>query len=179
MHELSDEKYSYRYIKTIRLLKGKPVMEIMHSLKNTGLRRIETDVYNHNFFWIDKQAIGPDYTVEFPFRLSGKPDDTALLGKLDGKKIIFLKELARNRHLHYQHLTGYGKNPSDYNIKIDNQKAGAGVLIKSDKPLSRVAFWSHPKAVCPAPYTHIRIEPGETFQWNISYEFYARNTITQ
>src|SRR5262245_54582056 len=45
----TDLGYSYVYRKTVRLARGKPVMTIEHSLKNTGTKAIETAQYNHNF----------------------------------------------------------------------------------------------------------------------------------
>ena len=42
--------YAYAYRKTVRLAKDQPRMTLEHSLKNTGRRVIESNVYNHNFF---------------------------------------------------------------------------------------------------------------------------------
>ena len=49
-HELqSDAGYEYIYKKTVRLAKGKPVLTLEHTLRNTGSIAIETSVYDHNF----------------------------------------------------------------------------------------------------------------------------------
>jgi hypothetical protein len=66
--------YSYHYRKVVRLVKGKPQMVIEHSLKNTGKKPIETNVYNHQFFVIDGQPSGPDFAVKFPFDVKAGPD---------------------------------------------------------------------------------------------------------
>ena len=59
IHDLEDKTFSYHYEKTISLTKDKPELVLFHTLKNTGSRTIETDVYDHNFFVIDRHPIGP------------------------------------------------------------------------------------------------------------------------
>ena len=39
-------------------------------LKNTGTKPIDTQVYNHDFFVIDHEVVGPDMVVKFAFRPS-------------------------------------------------------------------------------------------------------------
>src|SRR5687768_13499611 len=49
-HMLTDNNYGYEYKKTVKLIKGKPRLVLMHSLTNKGKRYMNTTVYNHNFF---------------------------------------------------------------------------------------------------------------------------------
>ncbi|MDX2249494.1 MAG: hypothetical protein SF052_22110 [Bacteroidia bacterium] len=170
---LSDEVYAYKYVKTVQLTKGKPEMVLAHSLKNTGSKTIETSVYNHNFFQMDNQPIGPDYVVSFPFQLTVDPGEKTVLGEIKGNQILFAKELTGNEHLFYRTLQGYSDRAEDYDIKIENHKTGAAVRITCDQPLSKFVFWSAPKTICPEPYIHLKIEPGETVTWKILYEFYV------
>jgi len=174
---LNDKSYSYEYKKTVELINGKPEMVLSHSLKNNGTKNIETNVYNHNFFVMDSQFIGKDYAVEFPFTLSGEQNGNGDFGKIESNKIIYQRELAKNEHLHYINLTGYSNNAKDYDIKIENHKTGAAVRITSDQPVSRIAFWSAQKTICPEPYIHINIKPGETFTWKIYYYFYICDIV--
>jgi len=172
IHILNDKNYSYEYNKTVELLKGKPEMLLSHSLKNTGSKTIETNVYNHNFFVMDNQPVDQNYTVTFPFTLKSETQNNSDLGRLNENKIIFLKELSVKDHLFYQSLEGFSSSSKDYDIKIENHKTGAAVRITSDQPLAKIVFWSASKTLCPEPYIHIKINPGETFTWNIHYQFY-------
>lgn len=170
---LTDTKYAYEYTKTVKLTKDKPEMILSHSLKNTGKQTIETNVYNHNFFVMDNQPIGPDFTVTFPFTIISETTPASPLGKLQGNQILFDKELINNDHLFYRSITGFSNSARDYDIKIENSKTGAAVRITSDQPLSKIVFWSAPKTVCPEPYIRLSIKPGETVQWKIMYQFYT------
>ena len=170
--ELRDSQYAYQYKKTVELLKGKPIMVLSHTLKNTGKRTIETDVYNHNFLVMDKETVGKDFVVKLPFPLSGEARPPAGFGKLEDNKIIFLKDFTKNDHLQYLSLGGYSNIAKDYDIRVENHKTGAAVRITSDQPFSRLAFWSAYATICPEPYIKIKAAPGEVVNWKIFYEFY-------
>ncbi|MEP7372714.1 MAG: hypothetical protein ABI675_04945 [Chitinophagaceae bacterium] len=176
---LNDKDYSYRYQKTVELIKGKPEMVLSHSLKNTGKRIIESNVYNHNFFVIDKQLTSQDFVLKFPFKPMGETNGKVNFGKLEDNQIQFLRDLSPNEHLQYQSLTGFGSKAKDYDISIENHKTGAAVRITCDQPLSKLAFWSALKTICPEPFIHIKINPGETFTWKISYQFYTCDITNQ
>ena len=180
MQTLNDSKYSYEYHKTVQLVAGKPEMVLTHTLKNTGKQTLETSVYNHNFFMLDNQPIGPDYDVTFPFTLSSETPDNNPLGKLQGNRIQFDKLLANNNdHLFYRSITGFSNSANDYDIRIENHKTGAGVRITSDQPIAKIVFWSAPKTVCPEPYIKLSIPPGETVSWKINYQFYISEKISK
>jgi hypothetical protein len=192
--KLNDTGYAYTYHKTVELEKGRPELVIRHSLKNTGKRRIETNVYDHNLWLLDQQPVGPGLALRMPFALSvtearrvgpvntgdGRSQDGQ---SLDGQgrnvvaairdsQIVFLQKLARREDC-YAVLHGYGDSAKDYAINIENRHTGAGIRIEGDRPLSRLVFWSSSTIACPEPYIHVRIDPGEVFTWTIRYEFYT------
>ena len=162
--------YGYLYKKTVRLTRGKPKLVIEHSLKNTGGKPIETDVYNHDFYMFDNQPTGPEVKVQFPFEL--KPDrEMGGLAEARGKEVVYLKELAPGQSA-YTNFTGFGPSASDFDIRVEHRKAGTGVRETGDQPISKVVFWSIRTTVCPEAYNHFHIEPGKEAKWKISYEFY-------
>lgn len=171
-HVLKDAAgYSYEYEKTVKLTKGKPELVLEHRLKNIGKQRIETAVYNHNFLVIDQQASGPDFKVQFPFSAKATGDLKDILSN-SGQHIGFLRPL-QNRESIYTLVEGYGTGASDYDIKVENTKTGAGVRIRGDRPLSKLAFWSNSKNLSPEPFIAINVAPGQEFTWKIAYEFYT------
>jgi hypothetical protein len=176
IHKLDDKMYSYEYKKTIQLVKDKPEMILLYTLKNTGKQTLETDVYNHNFFVMDNQPISQDFVVTFPFNLESENLGDRNLGRLQDNKVIFHKELIGNEHLFYNSITGFVSSSKDYDIKIENHKTGAAVRITCDQPISKIVFWSAPKTVCPEPYFQIKVNPGETITWKIQYQFYTCDT---
>lgn len=172
IHILKDKNYSYQYEKTIRFVKDKPVMVLSHSFKNNGEKTIETLVYNHNFFVINNQPVGPGFTAEFPFNLSGEFRNGADIAEIRNNRLILKRDLAKGETIYCGGLQGFGQSEKDYDIKIENHTTGAGVRITSDRPLTKMVFWSCPAAFCPEPYILMKAEPGKEFRWNIFYEFY-------
>jgi hypothetical protein len=170
-HELHDASgVAYLYTKTIRLVKGKPQLVIEHRLKNTGKQVIATSVYNHNFFVMDGQPSGPEFTVKFPFALKAVADISASAVVKD-KELTYIRELPTGQSV-FTELQGYGPTSKDYDIRVENSKANIGAHIVGDRPLSKLLFWSIRTTLCPEAYISMQVEPGGTSQWKITYDFY-------
>jgi hypothetical protein len=75
----------------------------------------------------------------------------------------------------FSELQGFGASASDYDIRVENRKTGAGVRQIGDRPISKLLFWSAGLTVCPEAYIDLTIEPGKESAWRIAYEFYQTN----
>jgi len=169
--------YGYEYTKTIRLRKNEPVMTIEHHLVNTGTKAIETQVYDHNFLIIDHQGAGPAIEITFPFSPKPtKPMDP--LAELRGKRLVFPKELKGNDTF-YSEFRGFGETAVDYEIRVENKRTGAGVVVTSDQPLANLGVWAVRTIVAPEPYIAISVPPGHDFGWKYTYTLYTRETLDQ
>jgi hypothetical protein len=170
--ELSDTLgYAYIYKKTIRLAPGKPEMVLEHSLRNTGRKLISTSVYEHNFYMLDHQPAGPDYTVRFPFEVHPQADLRGM-AEARGKDFAYLKELQVGQSVAAA-MVGYGDTARDYDIRVENRKAGIGVRQTSDRRIAKLFFWSIRTTVCPEAFIDLTAGPGQEVHWNIDYEFYV------
>ena len=164
--------YAYEYTKVVRLVEGKPEMVLEHRLKNTGAKEIVSDVYEHNFYMLDNQPTGPDVVVKFPFPVKATQDLKGL-AETRGNTLVYLKELQAGQSAQSD-LTGFGSSANNYDISVENVKTGAGVRQTSDRPISRINYWSIRSTPCPEAYIHMAVAPGKTFTWNITYDFYER-----
>jgi len=170
-HELKDVAgYSYVYQKKVRLVKGKPQLVLEHTLKNTGKKAIQTDVYNHNFFMIDNEPTGPNMVVKFAFPLRVATENPAV--RILGNQIEYLLD-PPNRSVFFEDIQGHTNSVKDYDFRIENKKTGAGVRITGDRPISKIIYWSSATTQCPEPYIDIDIQPGKSFSWTITYDFYT------
>jgi hypothetical protein len=172
VHELKDTSgYAYVYRKTLRLAKDRPELVLEHTLKNTGRKRIESSVYEHNFFMLDGKPTGPGIVVTFPFE-ARTTQDLGGLAEVRGKEWVYLRELARGQTAQSE-VVGFGPTAVDYDIRVENHNTGAAVRQTGDRPITKINFWSIRSTVCPEPYIDLRIEPGEEARWRISYLFYT------
>ena len=176
-HRLNGENgYAYVYRKTLQLVKGNPVLLIEHSLRNTGTKVIDSTQYNHNFFVIDHEVVGPDVVLKFPFTptlvrdLSGR-------AQVRGQEIIFPHEL-QDKGV-FTELTGSDHDVKDYDFRIENLRTGAGVHMTADQPLLKVNFWAIRAVAVAEPYIQLHVPPGKEVHWTIRYEFYTMPPVTQ
>lgn len=172
-HQVADGNsgYAYEYRKVVRLAGNAPQMIIEHVLKNTGKKTIQTNAYNHNFFVIDGQPTGPDFVVKMPFEAQAKADLQGI-AEVKGKELRYLQQMPERRNI-LTEITGYGPAAKDYDFRIENTKVGAGVRIRSDRPMSKLMFWSPRTTLCPEPYIEMQIEPGREHKWRFTYDFYT------
>ena len=110
--------YGYLYRKTVRLTPGKPQLVLEHSLKNTGKKTIDSTVYDHNFFTIDRRPIGPDISFTFPFELKA-PGDIAPVAEARGKQLVYMRDLPEGKSVATE-IEGFGPAASDYDIRLEN-----------------------------------------------------------
>ena len=180
IQELTDVTgYSYVYTKTVRLSKGKPLMVLEHSLKNTGRKVIQTSVYDHNFFVIDNEPTGPNIKMSFPYEIKAKDNGQGSLkgfgtiADVQGSSIIYKRTLNKGEQVYSNGLLGFRSISEDYDIRLENLKTGAGVKITSNQVLEKLVYWANPNTSCAEPYIKIVILPGKEVKWRYNYEFFT------
>ena len=173
--ELSDEQahtgYGYSYSKTVTLTPGKSEMVLSQDLKNTGSKAIDTNVFNHGFFQIDKEPAGPGLVWTFPFEPRA-PRDFSGMAAIEGHRIVYLRELKPGERVGVP-VEGYGTSAQDHRFTVENQKTGAGVRVAGDRPIAKLTFWSRRMAYSPEASIHLHIAAGQTEKWETRYEFYV------
>jgi hypothetical protein len=174
-HDMNSKVYSYKYEKCVQLVKDKPELVLIHRLKNTGNRAIETSVYDHNFFMIDSQPVGPGYSITVPFDIKGTGQGIGELAEIKGNQILFLRNVNNGENVFCSPLEGFSSSPQQYDFRIENKTVGAGVRITCDQPIQKLNFWCCYTTLCPEPYIKIKVDPGNEFRWEIHYEFYTLN----
>ena len=163
---------AYDYQKTVLLDPHEPMLTLRHSLKNTGTKTIDTQVYDHDFFMLDGAPSGPQMSIRFPFTPQVEKSMEPLAG-IEGKQIVYRQELQPGQYVE-SYITGYSNNPSDYDIVVEDTKTGVGVEQTGNTPISLFNFWSPRTTICPEAYHHLVIAPGQTVRWDIRYRFYAK-----
>lgn len=165
-----DTGWGYHYVKTVRLVAGKPEMVIEHVLTNTGKKLIDTSVYCHNFLSLSP---GNDHVqLTAPFRLdAGKPlaPDAA---QVSGDTLKYLRPVKEGESVTTP-FTGFGAKASDYDFKVVNTATGFGQRIRADQPLARINFWSIRTIFSWEPYIAISLKPGETKRWTYTYDYFG------
>jgi hypothetical protein len=158
--------HGYDYTQTIGLVPGALAFAIRHRLANTGARPIRQTHYCHNFMVLDRQPVGPDYEITFPFApvpAFGPDSDAVLLGR----RLGFRQPL---RRAVFAMLEGFDGDPRANQFVVRHRRTGLAVHVTGDRPVGRYHFFAAPGAVCPEPFVEIQAAPGEAFTWEYRYE---------
>ena len=161
--------YSYEYSKSVILSPNEPLIMIDHVLKNTGTKAISTDFYNHNFFNVDNDQVGPNYSFAFGFDLEAK-DLRGKFGELvqvKGKELRFKENLTDGFVM--AGLTGFQRTHREF--ELQHAPSGVRVSVYQNLPFSKFNLWGIKTTICPEPYTQIELKPGEKSIVRISYRF--------
>lgn len=162
----------YAYRKTIKLSTGLPELSIEHNLRNTGRIPIRTTQYNHNFLTLDRAVTGPDFVICLPFQIQATEAMNPQLAEIRGNQIAYLNSLQESDVASFP-ISGFGKSAGDYDIRIENKNAGAGVRITADQPLAAMVLWSIRSVLSVEPFIDISVAPGATSTWTYTYAYYV------
>lgn len=164
--------YGYVYIKRVSLTPGKAQMTIEHRLRNTGKRTIRSSVYDHNFTSIDNLAPGPGLSIRFGFDARPVEPFGAMPLEMRDGRLDFTRTLTGEDKIADQ-FVGFGASARDYDIRIEDRRAGAGVHITGDRPLVKANLWGIRTVIAPEPFIGMAIAPGAVFTWKIVYDYYT------
>lgn len=162
---------TYEYTKVVALLPGKPGFVLRHLLKNTGKTRITTDVYNHNFFNVDADPIGPNYALDFPSPVKAdKPGDRFNeLARVAGNRVTFTAVLDKGSA--HTPLSGLPA-ADDYRFALTHAPSKLKLNVRgTGAKLTKLNLWAVGGCVCPEPFVAIDVAPGKSQSWAIEYEF--------
>ncbi|MBN9120886.1 MAG: aldose 1-epimerase [Planctomycetes bacterium] len=165
--------YGYSYWKAVSLNGKKSSIQISHVLTNTGEKRIVTDFYNHNFFNVDGDAIGPNYSFVFPCAVKAQ-DPKGKFGdlvELKDKEFRFKDKLPVGDFV-MAGLTGFdAKDEKHRAFEMRHAPSGVVVKVEHSYPFAKFNVWGIRTTICPEPYMAIDLKPGEEMKWSIVYTF--------
>lgn len=120
---------------------------------------------------MDDQPTGPDFVIRVPFQIQDTKDRLGVM-HVRGDTVTFERELVDDERAMVS-IAGFGSEPKDYDIRVENQRTGRGVRISGDRPLARLSVWAIRPTRCPEPFINVHAEPGQEFTWRITYAFYS------
>jgi hypothetical protein len=162
--------YSYQYTKVLAV--GGDTLVILHHLKNTGEKPITTDFYNHNFFNVDADPVGPNYSFAFSFEV-GTKDLRGKFGELveaKGKELRFKDKLSDGFVM--AGLTGFDPKRGHNTFEMRHAPSKVSVEVGFGYPLAKFNVWGIKTTICPEPFMQIEnLQPGQEKVWMVNYTF--------
>ncbi len=165
--------YSYILNKEIEL--SESAFVIRYHLHNTGEKTIQTDEYNHNFLAINKELIGSDYILKFPFHINTELFSATVNPE---EKVEFNQnEISFNstpkEQFFFSNLSG-GKNVAA-NWELINTKSKIGISETGNFKTNKINLWGWQHVICPELFFDINVKPGQSIEWSRTYHVYEIN----
>jgi len=164
--------YSYTYTKSVRLVPGAPRMTIAHSLRNTGTKTITASTYNHNFTVVDGHGPKPGDKLTAAFDLRTPAPLENDLASVEGRSLVYRKPVEGEARV-FTLLQGYSRDTRDFDFRLETA-AGPGYRVTADQPVSRAMFWSIRSVISVEPYIDLKVEPGRTVSWTLTYDYFVK-----
>lgn len=165
--------YSYVLKKEIRLIESG--FSIKYFLKNTGKKTIHTDEYNHNFMAVNKELMGSDYLLKFPFYI--KPKRFLETVNHEGKVEIGEKEITfkgtPNEPFFFSNLSGNENVEAAW--ELINTKTKIGISETGSFKTSKVNLWGWKHVISPELFFAITVEPSKEIEWSRTYQVFEVN----
>jgi hypothetical protein len=187
--------YAVREIKTVSAAENWLTIETQ--LENCGSKAVHTHEYCHNFIGINRQPVGPDYHLRFPYPLAFEKFHESYRSFLPPllRKITpgFVLEMMVKRMMGSGILRATG-NEIDWKAtpekfffcrplgsfkteeaqwELTHRPSKICVREFDDFTPVRVALWGAAHVVSAEVYTDIDLEPGERTSWTRRYQFIA------
>lgn len=160
--------YAYLYIKRLSLLQDHTGFRIRRTLRNTGVKHIDTDHYGHNFVILDDHPIGPNYEISYPFTLSTKTAETlAAPAVINGNTIGFTGAVAENKPVWVQ-LSGHS-DTRENTVTVSHVPSRVSLQIRQDFISAHMILYAKPTAICPEAFIHLKLSPGQEKTWQTDY----------
>ena len=173
-------------------------LEIAYRLKNVGSRAIETNEYCHNFVAIDRQPIGPDYRLRFPYPLAVEKAAPAYQKMLpaavrrlsppaltdwlastrlnpnaspyvfDGDSVRF--RCSPQQGLYFRPIHFSRSDQAQWELRLLSSQVGLRE-VDDFAPL-RVAVWGAAHVLSAEIFIDLALESGDVKTWTRRYEFF-------
>lgn len=160
-----DRGWSYSYTKRVELLEGEAAFRILHVLRNTGEKAIETSHYGHNFINFDGRPIGPGVRIRLPYPIKTSAFRAGNAAEVRGREIVFTGEPSA-------FWASLAEVQPENRFEVEDTEAGFGVRVSGDLAPFKFNIWGQKRVICPEPHVALRIPPGQSQAWTHRYELY-------
>ncbi|GAA4898940.1 hypothetical protein [Ferrimonas pelagia] len=163
--------FGYRYRKTVRLTEQGFVLE--RQLENTGLRGMDTEMFNHNFFALASTELGTAWVdAQYQLQLAFEPQVEKAEPRLalEGKQVQLLQAISNEQRL-FVPLAGHA-GVADHQFTVHHTGLNRGISVQGSLPLSKLVLWANDKAISPENFVRIQLAAGESLSWHNEYRVY-------
>ncbi len=167
-HDIDELRgWDYRYVKLLTVSGKSLAMD--QTLRNTGTKACEISTYSHQFTSIDKQRIGPGYSLTYVFTPTLRQGTLDGKARLDGSVVTITSPIEASSAL-WARFLGFGADIGSNRVVIEHE-AGGSVAITGNQPVADCMLYSSRRALCPEFFVECTIGPGAVKRWRTVMEY--------
>jgi hypothetical protein len=160
--------YAYQLVKHYTIDPTIGSIHIQYQLTNTGQKSWRIEHYNHNFFTLDNQPLGPDWIIHVDHPIPSIPQHWLIM---QGNQLQILMIPQSYGFLQVNEpLTA-----KQANLRIKHRQQKMTIDMQGDYPAYRMAWFFSPISLCPERFHLIECQPEESQTWSLNYQFNAEN----
>lgn len=171
------EGWAYVYEKRITLDPQKPVLGITCRFRNTGTRKIRTEVFFHDWLLLDGRAVGPHSVVRLPYL----PQITKFKGKhgaqLQDREVRFAPGSTTPANEAFFASFDWENDVKNNRISWRDEEKGIGVTVAGDWAPFKHHLYATGTEICPEPFLLLDLKPGAERIWKLEYSFDASDRM--
>lgn len=145
---------------------------IKYYLENRGQKDINTNEYVHNYIAINKEAIGKNYVLKFPFDI--KPELFGETVNPENKVNIGRNEINFNgspeEQFFFSNLSGTENVKATW--ELINSKNTIGIVETTSFQTNRVNLWGWGHVISPELFITLDVKPGQSTEWSRNYKIF-------
>lgn len=165
--------YSYLLRKEIELHQSG--FAIKYYLENTGEKDILTDEYVHNFTAINKDPVGANYILNFPFLLKpeffGETVNPEQKVSIEPNTVEFYG--TPKQDFFFSNLTGGEMVKAEW--ELVNLKNKIGIRETGSFKTNKVNLWGWGHVVSPELFFRVHLKPGKSIEWSRNFTVHKMN----
>jgi hypothetical protein len=143
-------------------------------LRNSGTKTLETQQYAHNCFQLNRQPVGPDYVLEFPYDFAARKLQSEQ--RQEGRAIRFAATIPTAVNIDVDYPAAYtGPNT----LAVRHTRTGQAVECLTSVPGTRTAVHASKIYLCPEQFIALRLKPGESAAWTRRYTLVPKQASYQ
>jgi hypothetical protein len=168
----SDSVNGYSYMLQKEISADDKGFTINYALENTGTQRIRTDEYVHNFMAVDREDMGTDYRLQFPFDLKpGSFGETVNPGhkvEIGPRRIRFNGK--PEEQFFFSNLSGGDRVRAGW--ELIHARTNLGISESGNFQTDQVNLWGWKHVISPELFVKLELEPGQSARWERKYRVY-------
>jgi len=155
----------YEYEKSIEITSDNS-FAIRHTITNLAPEQFVSEVYCHNFFTMGTSNVTKGREIIVPFVPEGKFQRESDFVVLEGSTFRYTRDLNKP----FDSVKYFFDNKDTSNgWSFEYREGERSVKGSCDKPFSHTVIWNNSRVACYEPYIDIKIAPGESFSWTLTY----------